>query len=619
MDNLESSDSGVGLIMKSHAGRPRFTISDVPDCNGRDREQRPYHRWRMAKRNETANGSDLLAGKLGRTGLLSVIRENELVNVGVAHVLTTCTPLKVFWSVVCLYPVLMVNLVSFWVGILFKKRLCDHSSHRNMAITAFPANICGDVSVFIDPKLDYSISPNRLGGSPYSSKIGYGIFRKLGDCFPSLYRAIGRIRHFQPFDLRLLLFRCGIRRQPFLAPSLLVLAITASSLFEAQAAVPSYTAFRGTGGIIIVSNPPTGTIVIDGSAIAGPTNGVSASMATNIAEYYSTNTTGRPAQPISSVQFNSNGVMQGSSGFVFTNGLVAIGTNTPSATFHVRSLSSGTSYMRVDDTNGTPRFRVGVYDGAPQFGGVWFGNITPTIANYSVASDGLTTILNAAIGNIITFAIGGGAKWNINASGHLITDADNTYDFGASGANRPRNLFVAGVGEFGSSINVAGSSLAANNLFLSTSGYLIGSGDGIWRFSNLADLDFNRIQFGGTDAGFPSLGKTNGHLKVLAADGHGSSATNALWFQGQNHYTAATNLINSQQSGKVKIAQGHVFYYVTNSLVTTNSIVVGTMNTFPDAERLLSIVPMAGLLRIDLSGAASPSAGIDVSWFIVAP
>lgn len=37
----------------------------------------------------------------------------------------------------------------------------------------------------------------------------------------------------------------------------------------AGAAVPDYRAFRGSGGITIVSNPPTGTIVIDGSAISG--------------------------------------------------------------------------------------------------------------------------------------------------------------------------------------------------------------------------------------------------------------------------------------------------------------------------------------------------------------
>lgn len=38
---------------------------------------------------------------------------------------------------------------------------------------------------------------------------------------------------------------------------------------------------------------------------------------------------------------------------------------------------------------------------------------------------------------------GGAAEWQINSSGHFIAQADNTYDIGASGANRPRNIFLA--------------------------------------------------------------------------------------------------------------------------------------------------------------------------------
>lgn len=40
---------------------------------------------------------------------------------------------------------------------------------------------------------------------------------------------------------------------------------------------------------------------------------------------------------------------------------------------------------------------------------------------------------------------GGGAwQWQINASGHLLANTDNTYDIGASGATRPRNLYLGG-------------------------------------------------------------------------------------------------------------------------------------------------------------------------------
>jgi hypothetical protein len=35
-------------------------------------------------------------------------------------------------------------------------------------------------------------------------------------------------------------------------------------------------------------------------------------------------------------------------------------------------------------------------------------------------------------------------KWEVSSSGHFLTIADNTYDIGASGANRPRALYLAG-------------------------------------------------------------------------------------------------------------------------------------------------------------------------------
>lgn len=55
--------------------------------------------------------------------------------------------------------------------------------------------------------------------------------------------------------------------------------------FTINAAVPDYKAFRGTGGITITSNPPNGTIVIDGSGITAgalPSNILSNSHPTSV-------------------------------------------------------------------------------------------------------------------------------------------------------------------------------------------------------------------------------------------------------------------------------------------------------------------------------------------------
>ena len=44
-------------------------------------------------------------------------------------------------------------------------------------------------------------------------------------------------------------------------------------------------------------------------------------------------------------------------------------------------------------------------------------------------------------------------RWTINSSGHFVAGADNTYDIGATGATRPRNVFVAGNVNTGSITN----------------------------------------------------------------------------------------------------------------------------------------------------------------------
>jgi hypothetical protein len=62
-----------------------------------------------------------------------------------------------------------------------------------------------------------------------------------------------------------------------------------------------------------------------------------------------------------------------------------------------------------------------------------------------VAGSGIGTGRN---GNILLKVGGtsGSVAWKVNESGHLLANADNTYDFGASGANRPRT------GYFGTSV-----------------------------------------------------------------------------------------------------------------------------------------------------------------------
>ena len=71
------------------------------------------------------------------------------------------------------------------------------------------------------------------------------------------------------------------------------------------------------------------------------------------------------------------------------------------------------------------------------------------------------------------FSVGGATAWFMSTSRHLLAGIDNTYDIGASGATRPRNLFVGGYGSFGT---YAGSDLGAGGVSVSNHIVMIGSG-----------------------------------------------------------------------------------------------------------------------------------------------
>src|SRR6266576_1264635 len=53
--------------------------------------------------------------------------------------------------------------------------------------------------------------------------------------------------------------------------------------------------------------------------------------------------------------------------------------------------------------------------------------------------------LTSGVGNGIQFVVNGTTSaWQLTSGGHLVSNSDNTYDIGASGANRPRNLYLGG-------------------------------------------------------------------------------------------------------------------------------------------------------------------------------
>jgi len=108
------------------------------------------------------------------------------------------------------------------------------------------------------------------------------------------------------------------------------------------------------------------------------------------------------------------------------------------------------------------------------------------------------------------------ARWTISTTGHLLGSADNTYDIGASGANRPKSLYLG----TNIVIGTAPTTLTINPSGLSFSGRFIISesgADGVFGVYNSTASGFNRLQFGGVTDAFPAVARDGAGIKFTGA------------------------------------------------------------------------------------------------------
>jgi hypothetical protein len=126
--------------------------------------------------------------------------------------------------------------------------------------------------------------------------------------------------------------------------------------------------------------------------------------------------------------------------------------------------------------------------------------------------------VNAPIfnGSTLSFKIAGSTIWQIDASGNLLAAIDATYKIGTTGANRPLSIDVAGsINTF----NLGVSSQQASGIQLGSRVFFGASvGDGILALYDSALTAFNRLQFGGTTASFPSIKRSTTGLQIRLAD-----------------------------------------------------------------------------------------------------
>lgn len=119
--------------------------------------------------------------------------------------------------------------------------------------------------------------------------------------------------------------------------------------------------------------------------------------------------------------------------------------------------------------------------------------------------------------HFLTGGGGGTTRWSVSANGDFLASTDNTYDIGANGATRPRDLYL------GRNFQASGYALAGSTAALGWAGGsgMFNTSDGVIRLSNNAGTDFSRLQFGGTTSSFPALKRNTNYLEVKLADDSG--------------------------------------------------------------------------------------------------
>lgn len=234
-------------------------------------------------------------------------------------------------------------------------------------------------------------------------------------------------------------------------------------------------------------------------------------------------------------------------------------------------------------------------------------------------------------GASVGFQSGGTTRMYVAAAGHLLMQVDNTYDFGASGANRVRNLYV------GTDI-VAGGNISAGasqQLRFTGQARIGGVSDGVIQLLDAAGTSFSRLQFGGTTSAFPALKRNGTGIDLCLADGTtgGNFFAGGTISRGPGTYlavldnTGLTITVPSGQSASLRLTQTGVADSTFSTAATTGNIVLSpgvnvfeqrngvnaqtfrVYNTYTDASNYERLAIGAGVVTANHFGIATQNAG----------
>jgi hypothetical protein len=130
----------------------------------------------------------------------------------------------------------------------------------------------------------------------------------------------------------------------------------------------------------------------------------------------------------------------------------------------------------------------------------------------------------------MAFMVGGTQIWQIDTAGHLKAVLDNARDIGASGANRPKDLYLAGTATVGGGVTAS----QAVRAYVGTAPPAGGSGAG-FLFSSTASFG---VFFG---SGAPTMSAAKGSL-YLRTDGTTTNNRAYINTDGGTTWTAITTV-----------------------------------------------------------------------------
>lgn len=231
--------------------------------------------------------------------------------------------------------------------------------------------------------------------------------------------------------------------------------------------------------------------------------------------------------------------------------------------------------LALRNSTNAQTFRVyGTYTDASNYTRVvldWTGGAA-YVRSQGAGTGGSPDLIVQSANNLFFGTVTQGYSWSIRSTGgHLWATTDNTYDIGASGANRPRDLFL------GRNIIAGGYVLAgsSNSIGWSNRAVMQSTADGRILLLNSAGTDFSRLMIGGSTSSYPAIGRDNADLSIILAD---NSANTGLIV---SYVRTVATVVASLPSAATAGAGARAF--VTDATATTFASVVsgGGANSVP--------------------------------------